>query len=196
MPSPDSRQRSVPLPASDSASHPSAARQDTVVPPPSLSNQGAFEFPSVKHWLVSVPWLKKAVPFVVIVLALVISSVGLFQEYASIQASNASATATAETEATTTTDMNATATAETEATVTAYTNATATAQALATATTTQQIYAQVTSGTPAIDDPLNNNTNNWGTFNASWGACEFTGVAYHFTLSNGGSHGSIIFQAV
>ncbi len=65
-------------------------------------------------------------------------------------------------------------------------NATATAQAVATATTLQQIYTQATGKTPTIDDPLSDNRNGWSTFNASWGACGFTGGAYHFTLSSGG----------
>jgi hypothetical protein len=63
-------------------------------------------------------------------------------------------------------------------------NVTATAQAVATATTAQQIYTQATSGTPAVDDPLSDNRNNWGVFTTDWGGqCAFTGGAYHLTLA-------------
>lgn len=59
-----------------------------------------------------------------------------------------------------------------------------TTQATATpsAQTPQDLYAQITQGTPALDDPLStNDTNNWSESTSSDGkfSCAFTGGAYH-----------------
>lgn len=65
--------------------------------------------------------------------------------------------------------------------------ATVTTEPQATAATEQQIYTQATSGTPAVDDPLSDDRNNWGVFTTDWGGqCAFTGGAYHLTLSKQG----------
>lgn len=87
---------------------------------------------------------------------------------------------------------SATAKAWATGTAQAYVNATATAQTVATtqaiATTTafQNIYNQVTRGTPILNDPLNgNNINNWDLGKASLGgSCGFRAEAYHVIEPN------------
>jgi len=96
-------------------------------------------------------------------------------------------------------NANATAVAKTNATATtaAYSAATNTAllkgftatavNATATATGFQNLYNNATSGTPALDDPLRDNSKGYswieGT-NNDGGACTFTGGAYHVSQSN------------
>jgi len=56
------------------------------------------------------------------------------------------------------------------------------ATATPSAQTPQDLYAQVTQGSPALDDPLStNDTNNWteGTSADGKSSCTFTGEAYH-----------------
>ena len=51
----------------------------------------------------------------------------------------------------------------------------------------QQLYTQDTGGTPALDDPLSDDRNNWGVFTTNWGGqCAFTGGAYHLSLKYAG----------
>ena len=109
------------------------------------------------------PLSKRTMLFIgVALLLLVISSLGLFQAV-SIRRANALATAMAAARATAATT----------------THATATTQAVATVTTAQQIYDQATSGTPAMNDPLSDNSNGWNVFSGGINSCEFTGGAYH-----------------
>ncbi len=107
---------------------------------------------------------------------------GIFYVVRSNQVATANAHATATTAA-----RNAASTAEVNATGTAYTasfNATATtvaANATGTATTYQDLYNSATSGTPALSDPLsdNSNGNGWSEGTGSNYACVFAGGAYH-----------------
>ncbi len=112
------------------------------------------------------------------------------------------ATATGQANATTTTQIaNLTATGQANATTTTQiANLTATAQANVTATqivnanatATRQseitMYTTAIAGTPAIDDPLqdNSNNNNWDTtYIKDYGGCTFAGGAYHSIVKKG-----------
>jgi hypothetical protein len=140
---------------------------DTVSTP---QNQPPSFLPPTSRGVISMPFWGKAVLFVAIALVLAISGLGLFQ---AVLIHNGNAVATA--------------TAQAGATATEQTAATATVQAVATITTAQQIYAQATNGTPAFDDPLSDDRNNWGLLNTSWGGtCAFTNGAYHIALSKAG----------
>ena len=104
---------------------------------------------------------------------------------------HAQATATVQTFQTTQAQVTATANVQATGTTQAITNATATAQAVATAqvvataTALQNIYTQATSGSPALNDPLNGNFNNWQVGSGNTGeSCEFRGGAYHITEPN------------
>jgi hypothetical protein len=85
--------------------------------------------------------------------------------------------------------MTATAFARSAVTATAQAGVTATvitqsSDATATATTLGSIFTQATSGTPALTDPLSDNTgnNNWDeTSGTVDGSCVFTGGDYHAT---------------
>ncbi len=82
---------------------------------------------------------------------------------------------------TATANAEATGTAIAEANATATANAQATAQAIATATAEANIYAQGTSGTPALNDPLSY-PNNWANeYGTNGGGCNFSAGAYHIT---------------
>lgn len=80
---------------------------------------------------------------------------------------------------------NTTATAETNAIATQ--NAINSGQATATAVAYQNFYTTSTSGAPAFNDPLRDNSrgNGWseGT-STGGGGCQFSGGAYHATISN------------
>jgi eukaryotic-like serine/threonine-protein kinase len=66
-------------------------------------------------------------------------------------------------------------------------NRAASATTAVTATALYNTYVWATSGTPAIDDPLSNNSNGWGEFTTNWGgACSFTGGAYHLSIAKPG----------
>lgn len=79
---------------------------------------------------------------------------------------NTQATGTAQAQANATTTAVAVATAQVQATMTAYVN----------------MYTQVASGTPALNDPLTqNDANNWLLFSSNGGACSFSGNALHAT---------------
>jgi len=102
-----------------------------------------------------------------------------------VAAANAHATAT-------TAARNAASTAEVNATGTANTaslNATATTVAInatGTATAYQNLYNSATSGTPALSDPLSDNSNGnvWNEGTLSSSACVFAGGAYHASASH------------
>ncbi len=120
-------------------------------------------------------------------LLIIAGSVGLY----SVIHANQVATATAHAHATATAAaFSATGTAQAQsiaATADAF-NATATPQAQATGTATayQDLYNSSTSGTPALSDPLHDNSigNQWyeGT-NTANGVCAFSGGAYHASES-------------
>jgi hypothetical protein len=91
------------------------------------------------------------------------------------------ATATANVFATANAKIYATATAQTGVTATSITQST---DATATATTLESIFTQATSSTPALTDPLSDNTgnNSWDeTSGTVDGSCVFTGGDYHAT---------------
>lgn len=84
-----------------------------------------------------------------------------------------------------------TATAQTQITGTANAQATSIAQNTANAQATiqayQTLYTQVTQKTPALNDPLNNQTNNqWDTNSSTSGSCVFSSGAYHSSTPNTG----------
>ena len=98
----------------------------------------------------------------------------------------------ARTQATATANAQARATTNAFLTRTAQAYATATAQVVATATTAEQMYANATSRTPVIDDPLIDNSRGYywtvGTLNVSAtniGTCTFSGGAYHIIAFKG-----------
>ncbi len=100
------------------------------------------------------------------------------------------ATATAQANATATRIANITATAQANATATQIANITATAQANAIATHQSEItlYTTAIAGTPAIDDPLQDNSNNynWDTnYIPGYGGCRFAEGAYHSIVQKG-----------
>lgn len=103
------------------------------------------------------------------------------------------ATATALAEMHLEASQTARANAQASATAIAIANATSTAQALAraqavaTATALQNIYTQATRGTPALDDPLSYDANNWdvGVANGG-GGCSFSGGGYHAAIQQTG----------
>ena len=171
-PQPSTRRRRV-VPDDLMPGNLTASQQDTPVTPPSAPHWDASSTSSTRQTFISAPLSSKAAIFGVVLLLILAGSFGVFQ---GISIHNANVTATA--------------TAEAEATTAAYANATATVQAVATATTLQeykQIYIQATSGTPAVDDPLSDNRNNWALLNADWGGtCAFTGGAYHLGLAKPG----------
>jgi hypothetical protein len=135
-----------------------------------INQSSSFPLPT-RQPFISAPLLWKAALFVAIALVLAISGLGLFQAVL-IHNGNVSATATAQ---------------EAGTVLATHAHATATAQIAATATTAQQIYAQATNGTPAFDDPLSDDSNNWGILNTDWGGtCAFTNGAYHIALSKAG----------
>jgi hypothetical protein len=70
-------------------------------------------------------------------------------------------------------------------TTTAQANATPIAQSIATATAFQNLYKQATSGTPALDDPLRDNSKgyNWDVVSGQGGVCQFTNGAYQVSMS-------------
>jgi eukaryotic-like serine/threonine-protein kinase len=119
-------------------------------------------------------------------LLIIAGSVGLY----SVIHANQVATATAHAHATATAAaFSATGTAQSQsiaATADAF-NATATPQAQATGTATayQNLYNSATSGTPALSDPLsdNSNGNGWSEGTSSNFACAFAGGAYHASES-------------
>jgi eukaryotic-like serine/threonine-protein kinase len=119
-------------------------------------------------------------------LLIIAGSVGLY----SVIHANQVATATAHAHATATAAaFSATGTAQAQsiaATADAF-NATATPQAQATGTATayQNLYNSATSGTPALSDPLsdNSNGNGWSEGTSSNFACAFAGGAYHASES-------------
>lgn len=107
---------------------------------------------------------------------------------------HAQATATSVAIITGTSQANATSTAYVYATGTAYAHATATSVAQATAavvatqTALQNLYTQVTSGSPALSDPLTKPDNyGWDDFEYSdnSGGCGFTAGAYRATINAG-----------
>ena len=93
---------------------------------------------------------------------------------------------TAQAQASATAKAWATGTAQTYVNATATAQTVATTQAIATTTAFQNIYNQVTRGTPILNDPLNgNNINNWDLGKASLGgSCEFRTEAYHVIEPN------------
>jgi len=119
-------------------------------------------------------------------LLIIAGSVGLY----SVIHANQVATATAHAHATATAAaFSATGTAQAQsiaATADAF-NATATPQAQATGTAMayQNLYNSATSGTPALSDPLsdNSNGNGWSEGTSSNFACAFAGGAYHASES-------------
>lgn len=60
-----------------------------------------------------------------------------------------------------------------------------TVMSIATATTFQNLYKQATSGTPALDDPLRDNSKgyNWDVDSSQGGVCQFTNGAYQVSMS-------------
>jgi len=141
--------------------------------------------------------------FIVLVL-LIIGGSGLILYTAVIQPNqlHAQATATAQANVTGTAQANATGTAQAAATATTEANATATAQAQATAhvqataTALQAIFNQATSGTPVLNDPLNQqDANNWEVDNKTGGGgCAFTGGSYHASMPQAGFFASCYAQ--
>ena len=135
---------------------------------------------------------------VVLVLILIIGSgllyfVGVYQP----QKIHADATATANTQLSSTAQANAQATSNAQATTTAQSKATAAAQASATAnasatvTAYQNLLSQATSGTPVLNDPLNaQSSSNWDVLSASnstqSGSCAFTGGVYQSSMPTKG----------
>ena len=115
---------------------------------------------------------------------------------------HAQATSTAQTSQTRI--ANATGTANTQATgtavaisnATATANAQATANVVGTATALQNIYTQATSGSPALNEALSNNTgSNWDVDQAQGGGgCAFTNGAYHSSLMSKGFYFPCIAQ--
>ena len=96
------------------------------------------------------------------------------------------ATATANAFSTANAKIYATATTQAGVTATVITRST---DATATATTLGSIFTQATSGTPALTDPLSDNTgnNNWDeTSGTVDGSCVFTGGDYHVTEARQG----------
>ena len=115
-------------------------------------------------------------------LLIIASGIGLFSVIHANQVASSNANATATTQANSTaTIVAANATGIAEANAIATQNAT---NATATATVYQNLYNQSTSGTPALSDPLSDNSNgngwNVGT-NNSGGSCQFAGGAYHIS---------------
>lgn len=134
-------------------------------------------------------WL--AALLVVLVLIL-ISGSGLLYYVAVYQPNQAhvQATATAQARVTGTAQAQAraTATVQAQAQATANAQATVTIQATATATAQVGVYTQITSGTPALNDTLNAQSQaNWDELTSSAnGACAFAGGAYHSTMPQKG----------
>jgi hypothetical protein len=141
--------------------------------PPSPPNQGASAFLSTTRWHISASFLIRLVLFIVVIVGLFSAGhFGLFR----VGVNSVVIT-------------SATATANAGATALAQGNATATAQAVATAAAMQQMYAQDTSGTPMIDDPLTDNNMGyaWGVQNFSGGyTCGFIAGVYHLSIANSG----------
>ncbi len=134
----------------------------------------------------------------VLVLILIIGSgllyfVGVYQP----QKMHADATATANTQLSSTAQANAQATSHAQATSTAQSQATAAAQASATAnasatvTAYQNLLSQATSGNPVLNDTLNaQSSNNWDVLSASnstqSGSCAFSGGVYQSSMPTKG----------
>ncbi len=92
----------------------------------------------------------------------------------------ATGTAQAYLNATALANTHATGTAQAYASATAQVQATATAQVQATANALLAIYTTATSGTPALNDSLaQNSASNWATRSDANGSCLFTGGALH-----------------
>jgi flagellar basal body-associated protein FliL len=160
------------------------AGQPYATPPPSPKKRG----------------MSPIVIIMIIVLVLILLAgsgliyfIGVYQP----QKLHADATATANARITSTAQANAQATANVLATSTAQANATATAHASATAvasataTANQAILSQATSGTPALNDPLNApSSNNWDQLSASnstqSGSCAYAGGAYESSMPTKG----------
>jgi serine/threonine protein kinase len=141
-----------------------------------ISQPGPLPQKIVSHRLSRLP-KAKFMALMGLTFLLVVSGIGLF----SFVHANQGATITADVHATATTAaVNATRTAAANA-PTPTTNATATVTGL------QNVYNIATDRTPALDDPLRDNSkgNSWeeGT-NSSGGTCAFTGGAYHVSQSN------------
>jgi eukaryotic-like serine/threonine-protein kinase len=116
-------------------------------------------------------------------LLIIASGIGLFAVIHANQVATFNATATATAQAkSTTTAVAAQATGIAEANAVATQNA---ANATATVTVYQNLYNQSTSGTPALSDPLsdNSNGNRWSESTDNNGACQFTGGAYHVSTA-------------
>lgn len=79
----------------------------------------------------------------------------------------------------------ATTAATPPAPIVAQVRSTAAAQGAATATAFQNIYKQATSGTPALNDPLRDNSkgSNWDVGSAQGGVCQFTNGSYQVSMS-------------
>ena len=140
-----------------------------------------------------------------IVLALLLIGSGGLLVYATVIQPNqihAQATATAVSQLASTAQTQATANAQATSTTVALANATATVmaqgtqQANATATALQNIYTSATSGTPVLDDPLNQqDNNNWEVDSKNGGGgCAFIGSAYHATMPQAGFFASCYAQ--
>ena len=183
-PQPSTRRRRV-VPDNLMSDNLTVSQQEAPVTPPSAPYQDTSSTSPTKQMFTSAPWLKKAVPFVLIALVLVISSVGLFQEYASTHGANVVATFPAEAGTTATTYVNATATAQAVASATAQVNATATFLAA-----NPDVNPYGGGGTLALNDPLRDNSlgYGWPEGTANSGTCAFTGGAYHVSIAttNGG----------
>lgn len=99
---------------------------------------------------------------------------------------NTHATGTAQAQANATTTAVAVATAQVQATMTAYVN----------------MYTQVASGTPVLNDPLTqNDANNWNTYSSNGGSCGFANGSLHATgvgglcFAQATNFGDLAFQA-
>jgi DnaJ C terminal domain len=125
------------------------------------------------------PGISTGVLVLLIVLVLLLIGGGVLFAYVGVIQPNqqhVQATATAQA-----LNTQATGTAQANANATAAVQATGTAQAAATTTALQGIYTQVTSGNPALNDPLSGQDgNNWDVGSANGqGSCKFSGNAYH-----------------
>jgi len=175
---PDQQESLIPPPP------PGLLSPTVLAPPPPPPNQGVPALPSTSH-VITPPrsLLSKGKIMLLVGLALVLigSGIGLYSLVHANQGAtnNAHGTSTA----------NATATSGAfHVTLTAVANG-QTATATARATALQGLYNNATLGTPALDDPLRDNSKGYGWSegaNIYGGNCTFTGGAYHVSPPNAG----------
>lgn len=125
-------------------------------------------------------------------LLLILGGLGIFTlvHNGQVAASNANATATAQAlvrDHASATALSDSTTATAEANGIATQAAINSSQATATAVAFQNLYTSSTSGAPALNDPLSDNSrgNGWSEgASTGGGGCQFTGGAYHATIPN------------